>query len=127
MLFVVGVVYDPLVFYTENELDESHKMSMSLQELIEQGEIYMMTHCSSSSADQAGLTPERVACLDCLAEPITTEDGIEIRRLCPFFKGDKQSAWFEAGIQRGGHYCCLACDCHTNAFTDFTSQLFIAT
>ena len=39
VLFVVGVVYDPLVFYTENELDESHKMSMSLQELIEQGEI----------------------------------------------------------------------------------------
>ena len=121
VLIVVGIVYDPLVFYTDSELAESHKTKMNVQELVEQGEIYIMTHCSSSSADQAGLTPERVACLDTLSDPITTESGIKIYDTVRFFKGDKQSAWFEAGIQRGGHYCCIACDCHTsNSFTNFT-------
>ena len=93
---------------------------MNVQELVEQGEIYIMTHCSSSSADQAGLTPERVACLDTLNDPIFTEIGIKILDTIHFFKGDQQSAWFEAGIQRDGHYCCIACHCHTNSFTNYT-------
>ena len=120
VLIIAGVIYDPLVFYTDPELAKSPKTKASVQELVEQGEIYIMTHCSSSSADQAGLTPEKVACLDSLSEAITTEDGIEIHDTLQFFKGDKQSAWFEAGIQRGGHYCCIACNCHTNDCLDFT-------
>ena len=93
---------------------------MSVEELVEQGEIYIMTHCSSSSADQAGLMPERVACLDCPSDHIVTENGIKVSDKMHFFKGDKQSAWFEAGIQRGGHYCCIACNCSTMGFCDFT-------
>ena len=120
LLIISGVIYDPLVFYTDPELAESPKTKASVQELVEQGEIYIMAHCSSSSADQAGLTPERVACLDSLSETITTKDGIEIHDTLQFFKGDKQSAWFKAGIQRGGHYCCIACNCHTNDCLDFT-------
>ena len=64
---------------------------MSVQELVEQGEIYIMTHCSFSSADQAGLIPERVACLDCPSDHIVTENGIKICDKMHFFKGDKQS------------------------------------
>ena len=79
-----------------------------------------MTHCSSSSADQAGLIPERVACLDSLYDHIVTENGIKICDKMHFFKGDKQSAWFEAGIQRGGHYCCITCNWSTMGFCDFT-------
>ena len=71
VLIIAGVIYDPLVFYTDSELTESPKTKASVQELVEQGEIYIMAHCSSSSADQAGLTPERVACLDSLSETIT--------------------------------------------------------
>ena len=86
VLIVVGIVYDPLVFYTDSELAESHKTKMNVQELVEQGEIYIMTHCSSSSADQAGLTPERVACLDTLSDPITTESGIKIYNTVRFLR-----------------------------------------
>ena len=113
-------MYDPLVFYTDTEIAKSHKTTISVQELIEQGEIHIMTHCSSTSVNQAGLIPERVACLDSLSDPVLTEDGIKIYDKIQLFKGDKQSAWFEAGIQRGGHYCCIACNCHSKSFTNFT-------
>ena len=123
VLIVVGAVYDPLVYLTDDEVAKSHKSTMTVQEMVEQGEVYIMTHCSSSSADQAGLIPERVACLDSLADPIVIEDGLSIHDSLHFFKGDKQSAWFEAGIQRGGHYCCIACECHVKDFTDFTTMV----
>ena len=35
-----------------------------------------------------------------------------------FFKGDKQAAWFEAGISRVGNYCCVSCTCHKSKFAD---------
>ena len=74
VLIVVGAVYDPLVYLTDDELPKSHKATMTddelpkshkatmtVQEMVEQGEVYIMAHCSSSSADQAGLIPERVS------------------------------------------------------------------
>ena len=104
VLIVVGAVYDPLVYFTDNEIAKSHKSTMTVQEMVERGEVYIMAHCSSSSADQAGLIPERVACLDSLSDPIVVENGLRVHDSLRFFKGDKQSAWFEAGIQRGGYY-----------------------
>ena len=80
-----------------------------------------MAHCSSSSSDQAGVIPERVACLDSLSDPIVVEEGLTVHDSLKFFKGNKQSAWFDAGIQRGGYYCCIACDTHVKDFTDFTT------
>ena len=121
VLIVVGAVYDPLVYLTDDELPKSHKATMTVQEMVEQGEVYIMAHCSSSSADQAGLIPERVACLDSLSDPIVVEEGLTVHDSLKIFKGDKQSAWFEAGIQRGGYYCCIACDTHVKDFTDFTT------
>ena len=118
VLIVVGAVYDPLVYLTDDELVKSHKATMTVQEMVEQGEVYIMAHCSSSSADQAGLIPERV---DSLSDPIVVEDGLRVHDSLRFFKGDKQSAWFETGIQRGGYYCCIACDAHVRDFNDFTT------
>ena len=121
VLIVVGAVYNPLVYLTDDELAKSHKATMTVQEMVEQGEVYIMAHCSSSSADQAGLIPERVVCLDSLSDPIIIEEGLTIHDSLHIFKGDKQSAWFEAGIQRGGYYCCIACGSHVKDFTDFTT------
>ena len=123
VLILVGAVYDPLVYLTDDEVAKSNKSTMTVQEMVEQGEVYIMAHCSSSSADQAGLIPERVACLDSFADPIVIDDGLRIFDSLHLFKGDKQSAWFEAGIQRGGHYCCIACDGHVKDFTDFPTMV----
>ena len=101
VLVMVGVTYDPLTFYTDEEVPNSFNR-MSLQEFIEQSEIHIPAHCSSISSDRAGLIPERVACLESLSVPIITENGITLKDRLAFFKGDKHSAWFEAGIMRGG-------------------------
>ena len=121
VLVLVGVTYDPLTFYTDGELaHHSQNDRMSLQELVEQGDVHIFAHCSSTSSDQASLIPERVACLESLSVPIVTTKGIPINDKLMFFKGDKQAAWFEAGISRGGNYCCVSCTCHRAKFSDMT-------
>ena len=107
-----------MIFVTDSE-DHCSIDEMSVQEFVEQGEIHFVANCSSTSADQAGLIPDRLVCLECLSNPITTGSGIEIADKAMFFKGDKQAAWFEAGISRGGHYCCIMCNCQTSKFKDF--------
>ena len=87
VVFVVGAVHNPLVYLTDKEVATSSKSTMSVQEIVEQGEVYIMAHCSSSSADQAGFIPERVACLDGLSDPIDLEDGLRIHDSLQFFRG----------------------------------------
>ena len=50
---MIGVVYDPIVFESE--------VGRSVQEFVEEGEIHMVVHGSSTLADQATLIPERLA------------------------------------------------------------------
>ena len=80
VLIVVGAVYDPLVYLIDDEVAKSHKSTKTAQEMVEQGEAYIKAHCSSSSA----------------------REWAKHIRFPHFFKGDKQSAWFETGKQRGG-------------------------
>ena len=121
VLVLVGVTYDPLTFYTDSEVPQNSQIGrMSLQEIVKQGDVHIFAHCSSTSSDQAGLIPERVACLESLSSPIVTSKGIPINDRLMFFKGDKQAAWFEAGISRGGNYCCVSCTCHKSNFVDIT-------
>lgn len=65
VLVMVGITYDPMVFFTDSEhhcaIDK-----LSVQEFVEQGEIHFVAHCSSTSADQAGLIPDRLECLGVL-------------------------------------------------------------
>ena len=118
VLVIVGVMYDPMVFFTDSE-DHGLIDKMSVQEFVEQGEIHFVANCSSTSADQAGLIPDRLECLESISIPIYTSKNTEIVDKVMFFKGDKQAAWFEAGISCGGHYCCTMCNCHTSKFKDF--------
>ena len=69
--------------------------------------MHIFAHCSSTFSNEAGLIPERVACLESLSVPIVTTKEIPINDKLMFFKGDKQAAWFEAGISCGGNYCCV--------------------
>ena len=50
---MVGVMYDPIVFMTENEI-----------------EIHVVAHGSSSLQDQATLIPERLSELDGLSDEV---------------------------------------------------------
>ena len=82
----------------------------------------IFAHCSSSSHDQTGLIPERIACLKSLSET-TMVNGIQIVDHAKVFKADKQGLWFEAGTSRGGTYSCVACSSTTSRYTDNTYSL----
>ena len=90
LALMVGVLYDPIVSFSESE-------SPDIQEYVEEGEIHIVAHGSSSLSDQACIIPERLAELDGLCEAVTTKSGIYIKDTLEFFKGDKPAAQFEAG------------------------------
>ena len=110
---MVGVVYDSLVFKTENE------MKQGVQEYVEEGAIHMLAHCSALLEDEATLIPERLAELDGLTDEVTSSSGIKIVDTLRFFKGDKPAAQFESGVSCGGNYPCVGCTCHRDRFADF--------
>ena len=110
---MVGVVYDPIVFKTESEVGQS------VQEFVEEGEIHIVAHGSSTLCDQATLIPEQLAELDGVTDEVTSKSGIKIVDTVRFFKGDKPAAEFEAGVSCGGHYPCVGCACHYDRFADF--------
>ena len=64
ILFAVWIVYDPIVFLTEEEYTAIKGQSISyLQEIIEEPLIYMIAPSSSSPDEQLALVPDRCECL----------------------------------------------------------------
>ena len=78
---MVGVVYDSIVFKTEDEVGQN------VQEFIEEGEVHIVAHGSSSLEDQATLIPERLAELECLTNDVTSSSGIKVIDTVRFFQG----------------------------------------
>ena len=110
---MVGVVYDPIVFKAGSEVGQN------VQEFVEEGEIHIVAHGSSTLSDQATLIPERLAELDGVTDKVTSNSGIMIMNTVRFFKGDKPAAEFEAGVSTGGNYPCVGCACHNGRFADY--------
>ena len=77
LALTVGVLYDPIVFFSKSE-------SPGIQEYVEEGEIHIVAHGSSSLLDQACIIPERLAELDGLCEAVTMKSGIHIKDTLKF-------------------------------------------
>ncbi len=119
ILFAVTVLYDPAVFFTEEELKAYQgRAPRNLQEEIEQPSIHMIAPCTSAVSCQLALTPDRIECLKELSEPIT-HNGIPITDKARFFFGDKPAQQFERGTQIGGAYKCGGCGCVDKLIQDF--------
>ena len=78
---MVGVVYDSIVFKTENEIGQN------VQEFVEEGEVHIVGHGSSSLEDQATLIPECLAELEDLTDDVTSSSGSKVLTLCVFSRG----------------------------------------
>ena len=78
-MITVHVMYDPIVFYTEEEYQQLNPGSnVNIQAEVEQPEIHLLACGSSSVEDQAALIGDRLSCLLGLSEPVKSETGIEI-------------------------------------------------
>ena len=69
---MVGVVYDSIVIKTEDEIRQN------AQEFIEEGEVHIVAHGSSSLEDQATSIPECLAELEGLTDDVTSSSGIKV-------------------------------------------------
>lgn len=119
IMVTVHVMYDPLVFLTDNEYQQCHPdASISIQAEVEQPEIHLLAAGSSSAEDQAALVGDRVSCLMDLKTPLFTESGTSVIDVLRYFTGDHPAAQFEQGSKQGGTYKCGACGCKETLFSD---------
>ena len=121
ILVTLSVVYDEASF--DHSLFDEHKHGMSLQEYVEQPEMYIVCLSSSSTDDQAALIPDRLECLSSLRDPVESSKGVCVKDVIRFFVGDHKAVAFEMGMQCGGHYPCGCCGIHVDENTDQTLSL----
>ena len=118
-MLTVHVMYDPVVFYTQEEWLELHPNSdLNVQAEEEQPLPHFFTLGSSSIEDQAALTGDRLSCIEDMSEPVETETGIEIKDSLRYFTGDHPATQFERGTKIGGTYKCAVCGIKSNMYND---------
>ena len=83
ILITLNVIYDDAVF--DAGLYDENKHKMSLQEYVEQPEMYLVCLSSSSIDDQAALIADRLDCLFSLSHPVASSNGTEITDVLRFF------------------------------------------
>ncbi len=119
VMVTVHIMYDPVVFYTDDEYQEMNPgTDLNIQAEVEQPEIHLLALGSSSVADQASNIGDRLPCILDLSEPVKTETGIEIIDTLRFFIGDHPATQFEQGSKQGGIYKCVACGCQGHLYDD---------
>ena len=102
VMVTVHILYDPVVFYTDNEYQELNPgADVNIQAEVDQPEIHLLAFGSSSVEDQAALIKDRLSCLLELPEPVKTETGIEITDTLRFFTGDHPATQFEQRVKDG--------------------------
>ena len=120
ILMTIHTLYDPAVFMTIEEYESSTgmKCAKSIQDIIEQPELYVLCMSSSSLTDQLATIADRLDCLPDLEQPIMTTSNIPIHDCLRFFTGDHPAQSFERGTQVGGNYKCGSCGCKSDRIDD---------
>ena len=120
VMVTVHIMYDPVVFYTDEEYLQLNPgvIDVNVQAEVEQPEIHLLALCSSSVEDQTALIGDRLSCLLELSELVKADTGIEFTDTLQFFTGDHPATQFEQGSKQGGTYKCGVCGCQEYLFDD---------
>ena len=111
LVCMIGCLYDPAVFYTNDEYLVKTGKHTDVQKVIEKPEVNFIARCGSSDQEQMLYTETRLECIQGLKENLTTEE-IEFVDKLRFCHGDSPARAFEAGQQKGGNYYCTSCGIH---------------
>ena len=106
IFITVKVLYDPAVFYTQEEVANQFPNMHNIQAIIEKPEIYMSGVSSCSHEEQAALLNDRISCLKTMGTPVTSPKGITVFDTLRYFSGDVPARNFERGAQQGGNIRC---------------------
>ena len=114
LIFMVACLYDPALFYTNEEYERKTKRKVDVQTIIESPEVYIVARSSSSDLEQLSYVETRLECLEEISLPLATEEGEEIVDVMRFFHGDNPAQQYECGQQKGGNFYCSVCGVHAN-------------
>lgn len=110
LLIMVSCLYDPAMYYTDEEYRDISNCEINVQSAVEKPHLYILARCPSND-QQLLYAEERVEDLIALKNKVQIK-GINIHDIARIFKGDSPAAAFEAGQQKGGHYFCYGCKLH---------------
>ena len=120
LLMTIHTLYDPAVFLqtVEYERFTGKNCAKSIQDVVEEPELYILCMSSSSLSDQLATIGDRLDCLPSLEQPIYSSNNIPIYDSLKLFIGDHPAQSFERGTQVGGNYKCGGCGCRSDRFDD---------
>ncbi len=118
-LVLVSCIYDPVFYFTSEEMAEKGT-PMDVPAIVEEPEIYLLSRSGSSDVEQALYNQDRFVDVQTLGISIATPDGTPIQDVLRFFHGDRPAAEFEAGQNRSGYYTCPTCPAHCSRYDDLT-------
>ena len=114
LIFMVACLYDPALFYTNEEYQRKTKRKVDVQTIIDSPEVYIVARSSSSDLEQLSYVETRLECLEEISLPLATEEGEEIVDVMRFFHGDNPAQQYECGQQKGDNFYCSVCGVHAN-------------
>ena len=116
----IHALYDNAVYMSTDDYRSvtNSTCERTVQELVEEPELYMISCSSSSLSDQLASIGDRLDCLFDLNEPITTSNGVPIHDKLQFFVAGRPAQSFERGSQMGGNYRCGSCGYKSNLGDD---------
>jgi hypothetical protein len=109
LVFMVTLLYDPAVYYTNEEFKIKTKQEVDVQAKVEVPQVHIIARSSSADSEQLAYIETRTECLCKLTDPISTESGNEVTDVMQFFHGDSPARQYESGQQKGGHFYCPVC------------------
>ena len=118
LVCLITCLYDPAVFYTDEEFAVKTGKWVNIQSEIETPELHIIARCGSSDNELLAYAETRLKCVQELKIPVSC-DGIEYQDVLRLCHGDNPARAHETGQQKGGHYFCSTCGVHC----DRTSEL----
>ena len=108
-LVLVAPIFDPVFYYTSDEVLSLYGADIDVPSIIEQPEVHILARSLSSAGDQAMFNETRQKCILDLSTELRTKNGYAVNDCLHFFHADGLAAQFEAGNKQGGHFCCIQC------------------
>lgn len=82
----IKVLYDPALFYTDEEFQKKNGYPCDIQEIVETPLIYILGHCHDSIAEKLTYIEERLKDVEEMAEPLVIEEA-RVQDTLRFFHG----------------------------------------
>ena len=122
LLIMVKTIYDPAIFYKNEEYEKIYRQKINIQVEIEKPEIYVIARCPPTD-DQIKYSTTRMDDIKDLKLKISTEK-CEVEDILRFFHGDGPACALEIGHQKGGNYFCWDCCIHSDYCNDISHTYY---